>query len=80
MREHAVMVDPHDAYECEADEEGEIRRPLAQELAGEIGYVVARDFDFEDEQRDGDGEYAVRKSLKACGFSGQRRVPESAQS
>jgi len=37
MREHAVMVDPHDAYECEADEEGEIRRPLAQELAGEIG-------------------------------------------
>ena len=42
--------------------------------------LAARDLDFEDEQRDGDGEFAVRKSLKACGFSGQRGVPESPQS
>jgi hypothetical protein len=68
MREHAVMVDPHDSDEEEAQQKCEVRRPLAQQLAREISLRNRRDLDLEDEQRDGDGEYAVRESFDARSF------------
>ncbi|HEY4934806.1 MAG TPA: hypothetical protein VII23_24830 [Terriglobales bacterium] len=57
--EQAMMVDPHDADECKADEKRQVGRPLAQQLRGEISSVGTRHLDLQNQQSDGDGEYAV---------------------
>ena len=71
--EEAVVIDPHDADECEADDEGKIERPLDEELVRERAAGRRRNFDVEDQKCDSDGEDAVGEGFDARGFRGQWR-------
>src|SRR5262249_44457831 len=66
--EDAVVVDPNDSGEEEAQQKCEVRRPLAQQLPRELSLRDRRDLDLEDQQRDGDGVYAVREGFDARSF------------
>ena len=71
----AVVIDPHDADECETDQEGKVKGPIGQELARKRAAGRRRNLDVEDQQRDGDGEDAVGEGFDARGFRGQWRPP-----
>jgi hypothetical protein len=75
MRKQSMVVDPHDADEGEADEERQERWPLAREFGGQSRGVSAGDFDLEDQQRNGDGEHAIRERLQARSFGSQGKSP-----
>src|SRR5262249_25071777 len=70
VAEHRVVVEPHDADDREADEEGGVRGPLVPQAGTEVLEVVGRG-DREHEQRDGDREHAVTERLEASLAHGQ---------
>ena len=63
MRKQPVMVDPHHANECKADQEREIGWPLPEKLIAKSTVGRLGNLDLKDKQRDGNGEDSVRKSL-----------------
>jgi hypothetical protein len=64
-----VVVHPHDADDDEAQAEAEERGPLVQQGAPELTALIdVRYADFEDQQRNRDGENAVAKRLQAPGL------------
>ena len=73
--EEAVMIDPHDADEGEADDEGNVKGPVGEELAAQRRGARRGDLDIEDQKRDGDGENAVGEGFDASGFRGHGVFP-----
>ena len=65
-----MMVHPHDSDKSEADKKGHICRSLAGQGGEQVSCRRRRDLDIENEQRNGDGEYALRECFDACGFRG----------
>src|SRR5215472_5681695 len=63
-----MVVDPHDARKCKAQKESEVRRPLAPKRDSQGPLAGVRNLDIENQQRDGDGEHAVRKGFNASGL------------
>src|SRR5207248_6595002 len=66
--EQAMVVDPHDADEGEADDKRDVSRPLAQQQRRQrhlADVTFVRNLEFQHQQRDGDGKNAVRKSFDA---------------
>ena len=73
VREDRVVVGPHDPERHEADQVSEIGRPELSERPEETCFRAgSRYLDFENEQRDRDGEDAVGKRLEAGGLGKSR--------
>jgi len=75
MRKQPVMVDPHYANECKADQEREVGWPLPEKLIAKSTVGRLGNLDLKDKQRDGNGEDSVRKSLYPAGLGVQRATP-----
>jgi hypothetical protein len=67
-----MMVHPHDADKREADDERNIRGPLSQKLSRQLRSTRRRNLDLQDQQRDGDREYAIRKMPRPARFQWSR--------
>jgi len=72
MGKQPVMVDPHYANECKADQEREVGWPLPKKLIGKSTVGRLGNLDLKDKQCDGNGEDSVRKSLYPAGLGVQR--------
>jgi len=69
QREEAMMIHPHHADVEEAGQKREIRRPLVRQGDAQTSSdELVRDFDLQDQQRDGNGEDAVAERLDAAGL------------
>jgi hypothetical protein len=75
MHKQPVMVDPHHANECKADQEREIGWPLPKKLIAKSTVGGLGNLDLKDKQRDGNSEDSVRKSLYPAGLAVQRATP-----
>jgi len=70
------MVHPHHTDEREADQESELGRPLPQQLQcqGSIGRLG--DLNFKNQERDGDREHTIGKSLHSPCLAVQSGTPD----
>src|SRR3954454_2354235 len=75
MRKQPVMVDPHHANECKADQECEIGWPLPKKLIAKSTVGRLGNLDLKNKQRNGNSEDSVRKSLYPAGLAVQRATP-----
>jgi hypothetical protein len=62
MRKQPVMVDPHHANECKADQEREIGWPLPKKLIAKSTVGRLGNLDLKNKQRNGNSEDSVRKA------------------
>src|ERR1700720_576143 len=67
MIEQPVMVDPHNADKREAEHKSYVGGPLFEELRGKV-VLSGRDPDFQDQQSDGNREYAVGEGFDSGRF------------